>query len=63
MSKNQDWQILMYLCRAYYAFASKTANYSAMGKALSYAQRVSSLLHNGSLKYMPNFPPLLGNAS
>ncbi|KAJ9105261.1 hypothetical protein QFC21_001628 [Naganishia friedmannii] len=39
MSKNQDWQVLMYLCRAYYAFASKTSNYSAMGKALSYAQR------------------------
>ncbi|KAJ9120877.1 hypothetical protein QFC22_002812 [Naganishia vaughanmartiniae] len=39
MTKNQDWQILMYLCRAYYAFASKTSNYSAMGKALSYAQR------------------------
>lgn len=40
MTKNQDWQILMYLCRAYYAFALKTTNYAAMGKALTYAQRV-----------------------
>jgi hypothetical protein len=42
MTKNQDWQILMYLCRAYYSFALKSTSYAAMGKALSYAQRVCS---------------------
>lgn len=42
MTKNQDWQILMYLCRAYYSFALKSTSYAAMGKALSYAQRVRS---------------------
>ncbi|GHJ84363.1 hypothetical protein NliqN6_0765 [Naganishia liquefaciens] len=39
MTKNQDWQILMYLCRAYYSFALKSSSYAAMGKALMYAQR------------------------
>jgi RNA polymerase-associated protein CTR9 len=39
--KGRNVPNLLYLSRTWYDFANRSSNYSAMGKALSYAQKVS----------------------
>lgn len=39
--KGRNVSNLLYLSRAWYAYATRDSNYSAMGKSLAYAQRVS----------------------
>ena len=38
--KGRNVSNLVYLSRAWYAYATRDLNYSAMGKSLAYAQRV-----------------------
>ena len=42
--KGRNVSNLLYLSRAWYAYATRDSNYSAMGKSLAYAQRVSRIL-------------------
>jgi RNA polymerase-associated protein CTR9 len=39
--KGRNVSVLLYLARAWYAYATRESNYSAMAKALSYCQQVS----------------------
>lgn len=39
--KGQNVNVLLYLARAWYGYANRESNFSAMNQALSYCQKVS----------------------
>jgi hypothetical protein len=41
--KGKNVSVLLYLSRAWYAYATRESNYSAMSKSLDYSQQVSTL--------------------